>query len=233
MFDSTRYYFTPGVGSADTATIRDAAGNPVLHYRGFASIVGIVAALVLSIVLVAGLAATLFLFAEERSGAAVAAAILSLAFAALIAALIPRTRVTLYSEQDPALRIVQRSRFSFPSSTWAVRTPEGETLALLSKSMLTRLTTNRWWIAAPPEQRGSAYAVEESVGRAITRKLVGKFRRKFEADMHVVANGVLAARIVRRPDEKAEADYLEINAGTGLDRRVAIALATLVFGIEP
>ena len=215
------------------AEIRDADGNTALRYRSFASVVGIVGTLVLTIVLVTGIAASLFLFAEERVAAAFAAAILTVGFTAVIAMLIPRTRATLYRDDQPALRIVQRSRLSFPWTTWAVRTPEGDTLATLRKTAISRLGTNRWTISASADGHGVAYASEESVRRALTRKLLGKFRRKFEANMRVIHHGMPAAVIVRRPDERGEADYIEITAGSQIDPRVAIALATLVFGLEP
>jgi hypothetical protein len=232
-FTATRYRFTPGVRAGDIASITDGEGNPLLSYRSFASVVQIVAALVIAIVLITGFASAAFLMAEERAGAAAAAAVLSVVFATLIAALVPHTRVTLYQGSDPVLRILQKSRFSFPTTTWAVRTPEGDTLALLKKGALSRLATNRWKIIVPPGHHGSAYAVEESFGRALMRKLLGKFRRKFEANMRIIHNAVPAAVIVRRPDEKGNADYLEIAAGSSLDTRVSVALATLVFGAEP
>lgn len=233
MFTAVRYHFTPGVRAGDTASITDSNGAELLTYRSFASVVQIVAALVIAIVVITGLASAAFLVAEERPGAAGAAAVLSIVFAMLIAALVPHTRVTLYRGTDPALRIVQKSRFSFPTTTWAVRTPEGDTLALLRKGALSRLATNRWKIIVPPDHHGSAYAIEESFGRALVRKLLGKFRRRFEANMRIIHNAVPAAVIVRRPDEKGHVDYLEIAAGSSLDPRVSVALATLVFGAEP
>lgn len=233
MFTATRYYFSPGVRAGEIASIADASRQPLLTYRSFASVVGIVATLVISIVLLTGLSSALFLNAEERPGAAIAAAMLAFVFAIVIAALVPRTRVTLYSGNDPVLRIVQSSRFSFPSTSWAIRTPGGDTLADIRKGAFSRLGKNRWTISGPAGQRGRAYASEESFSRALLRKLLGKFRRKFEANIRLVHHGVPAAVIVRRPDDKGDVDYLELTAGSDLDPRVSVALATLVFGLEP
>lgn len=233
MFTATRYYFHPGVRAGEIASITDASRQPLLTYRSFASVVGIVATLVISIVLLTGLSSALFLNAEGRPGAALAAAMLAFVFAIVIAALVPRTRVTLYAGNDAVLRIVQSSRFAFPSTTWAVRTPGGDTLGHIRKGAFSRLATNRWIISGPADHRGRAYASEESFSRALVRKLLGKFRRRFEANMRLVHNGVPAAVIVRRPDQKGEVDYLELTAGSELDPRVTVALATLVFGLEP
>lgn len=213
----------------ETAHIRDADGNTLLTYRSFASIVGIVAALVAGIVIVAGVAAALFLFGEERAGAAIAALILALAFSGLIATLVPRTKVTLFDGTAPALTIAQRSRLSFPAADYIVVTPDGTAIGILRRSAVARLGRNRWIINSPPDQRGSAFAVEETFGRALIRKLFGKFNRRYEVDYRIVDHGIPAGEILRRTDH----DVLQLEASTALDKRVAVALATLIFGAEP
>ncbi len=191
------------------------------------------AALVAAIVMVTGIAAALFLIQEQRPGAGVASLLLSVMFSAFIAALVPRTRVTLYNGTSPALVIVQQSRFAFPRAKYVVQTSDGATIAHLRKSVLSRLGRNTWSIDAPPDQRGSGFAVEESLWRAIVRKFIGKFDRKREANVRLYYQGIASGLIVRRPDATGEADYLDLAANAALDRRVAVALATLVFGAEP
>lgn len=219
--------------AGDPSAIRDGDGHVLLSYRSFASIVGIVGALVAGIVLIAGAAATVFLLAEERRAAAAAAVILSLAFAAGIVALIPRTRVTLYDGSKPALTIVQHSRVPFPFTTYTVQDADGVALGLLRRSALSRLARNKWSISSPPDQQGVGYAIEESLSRALRRKVLGKFRRKYESNLHIIHQGMPAGEIVRRPDGRGEFDLLQLPADSTLDRRVAVALATLVFGSEP
>ncbi len=227
------YRFTSGVRAGETATIRDSDGNVLLTYRSFATVVGIVAALVAGIVIVAGIAATMFLAAEDRHGPAATAMILALAFALMIATLVPRTRVTLYDASKPALTIAQRSAFPFPSVTYAVKAADGKTLALLRRSALSRLGRNRWSVAAPPDQRGVAYAVEESLSRALLRKILGKFKREFESNFRLVNHDTPAGAIIRRPDRRGVYDLLEVSPKAAIDRRVLVALATLIFGSEP
>ncbi|HEX9161097.1 MAG TPA: hypothetical protein VF980_05250 [Thermoanaerobaculia bacterium] len=205
----------------------------MLTYRGFASVVGIVAALVAGIVIVAGVAAALFLVAERRGGAAATAFVLSFGFSAVIAALVPRMRVTLFDGERPLLTIVQQARAMFPTSSYAVQTPDGATIALLSRSTLSRLGRNMWSIDSPADQRGSAFAIEESLSRALVRKFAGKFDRKREANLRIYHQGVACGVIVRRPDATGECDYLDLAEKSTFDRRVAVALATLVFGAEP
>jgi hypothetical protein len=205
--------------------IRDDEGNALFTYRSFASVIGIVATLIASIVMVAGIAATFFLLTEQNVLTAIAALVLSTFFAMVIVALVPPVNVTLFNDSSPALTIAQKSRSSFPSATFAVVTADGASLGVLRKSIVSRLGRNRWEIA------GAGYAIEESLSRALLRKIAGKFNSRYEANMVVYAPREVA-RIVRRPDAHGDVDVLEVTADT-VDRRILVALATLVFGSEP
>lgn len=215
------------------AHIRDADGKVLLTYRSFATVIGIVATLVASIVLTAGLAAAIFLLVEKRPAAGAAAIMLALAFSAIISMLVPPIRVTLYDGTRPALSIRERNRFSFPFATFVVCSANGDPVAIVRRSFFARFGRNRWTVAIPPTQPRAAWATEESLRRAIVRKLAGKFSRSREANVRIFHQGTAAGVIVRRPDMSGETDYLDLTAGGGLDRRVAVALATLIFGLEP
>lgn len=220
--------------AGDTATIADSEGRPLLTYRSFATVVGVVAAFVAGIVLVAGLAATLLLMVQERPGAAASSLILTLAFATGIAALVPRIRVTLYdATSKPALKIVQQGHLLFAPARYSVRTPEGETLGVIRKGAFSRLLAHRWTITTAPPEKRVAHAAEESLARSLVRKVLGKFKRKYQTNIRIMQAGAQAGLIIRRPDDRGETDVLELQPGSALDRRVAVALATLVFGAEP
>ena len=211
--------------AGETVRIRDDEGNVLFTYRSFASVIGIVAALVASIVVVTGIAASFFLLAENNAATALVALVLSLFFALVIVALVPPVNVTLFNDSSPALTIAQKSRGSFPGTTFAVVTPEGTPIGVLRKSFFSQLGRNRWRI------EGGGYAVEESLSRALLRKLAGKFSNRFEANV-IIYTPYEAARIIRRPDAHGDVDVLEIT-GSGADPRMLVALATLVLGSEP
>jgi hypothetical protein len=222
-----------GMPAGETARIRDDEGNALYSYRSFASVIGIVASLVAAIVLVTGIAASVFLMWEKHQFTSITAFVLSIFFALLIVMLVPPISVTLFNDDKPAITISQRSRTSFPSATYAVVTPDGHTLALLRKSLLSRLGRNRWRIL-DIAGRQSGEAIEESFTRAVIRKLAGKFDRHFEANMSVRAGGREVAEIIRRVEkDPANVDVLEIRNEDLIERRVLIALATLVLGSEP
>lgn len=210
------------------ATIRTETGQVLLSYRSFASVIGIIAALVSGLVSVAGLAAVLFLFIENDPLRAMAALILTGVFAIFIAMLVPRVQVTLYDDGRPALTLSQRT--AFPTASYAVATPNGTTLADLRKTFFSRVGRNRWTIVQDGREIGEA--VEESFGRALLRKFLGKFNRRFETNLQIEHGGLAAGRILRRPDAEGRADVLELT-NDALDRRVAVALAVVVLGREP
>lgn len=226
-FSHTRYHFTTGLPAGEIATVRDANDQVLLSYRSFASVTGIIAALLSGIVALAGVAAVLFLINEQQLVRAGAAFALTLLFSFLIALLVPRVQVTLYDDGQPALTLSQRS--AFPSS-YAVSMPNGAHLADLRKSFLSRLGRNRWTITQ--EGRLIGEVAEETFGGALIRKFAGKFSRRFEENLRIDYGGLAAARIVRRPDPDGRMDFLEIT-NDALDRRIAVAAATLVLGREP
>lgn len=222
-FARTRYLFTTGLRAGEVANIRDDEGNVLLSYRSFATVVGIVAALVSGIVIVAGVAAVIFLASEGAPLRGAAALILTITFVFLISLLVPRINVTLYDEHHPALTLQQRA--VFPSASYVIAAPNGTTLAELRKTLFSRLGRNRWTISQ--EGRYLGEAIEEGFFRALVRKVLGKFSRSFETDIVVRYGGMDVARIHRR-----NGDVLEI-ASDVLDRRVAVALAMLILGREP
>ena len=222
------YQFMTGLRAGETAAIRDPGGKVLLTYRSFASIVPVVAALVCGLVVLAGVAGALFLIERESFLLSAVAFVLTVAFAAFIGLLVPRTNVTLYDDGAPALSISQRS--TFPSTTFVVSTPNGATLATLHKSFLARLGRNRWTITQ--ESRFLGDAMEESFGGAIVRKILGKFSRRFETNVQIQHGGLDVGTIVRRPNGDRPVDLLELSSDA-LDRRVPVALATLILGREP
>jgi hypothetical protein len=212
-------------------TIHSDAGEQLLTYRSFASIVGIVALTVSVIVAVTGIAAVLFLLFDGRPFPAAMAFLLSAAFTVVIAMLVPTTHVTLYEGSHPILHIAQQSNVSFPSVTYAVGTQEQRIIGRLRKSVWSRLGRNRWDILNASDDRPIGYAAEESLSRAIVRKFAGKFSPRYETNIRINYLGKGTGWIVRRPDGNGDVDVLDV-AGD-IDRRLAVALATLILGSEP
>lgn len=222
-FAQSEFRFTIGLHAGELAQVRSTNGETLLTYRAFATITGVIAAFLAGIVAVAGLAATLLLISDAAFLRAAIALVLTLTFSFVIALLAPRTNVTLYEEQQPALAINQRA--IFPSAVYLVSTPNGAQLAELRKSFLSRLGRNRWRIFHDGRLLGEAREI--SFFGAMLRKLLGKFSRSFETDVQITSGGLEVGRILRR-----QGDALIVTSDN-VDRRVLVALATLILGREP
>jgi hypothetical protein len=227
-FSHTELRYTTGLRAGEVATIRGASDEVLLTYRSFASIVGVIAALVAGIVAVAGLASVLFLYKQDAPVRALIALALTVAFSFLIAMLSPRVAVTLYDGPQPALTISQRGLF--PSAIYTVTAPNGAELGALRKPFLSRLGRNGWTILQNGRYAGEAR--EASLAGALVRKVLGKFSRAFETDVVITHGGIEAGRILRRANAAGRMDVLEMTSGA-LDRRLMVALATLILGREP
>jgi hypothetical protein len=231
--DRSRFQFMSGIPAGETAYVRGDDGNALLSYRSFASIVGVIAALMSSVVLVAGAAGVIFLMFEGRPLPAIAALMLSAAFSAMIIILIPATHVTIFEGAVPAITIAQQSSVNFPSVTYAIGTGDGKPVARIAKSFFSRFGRNRWELLDANDFLARGEAIEESLARALVRKVFGKFAPSYESNIRLTWNGEEAGWIIRRPGPDGHADVLELNPSTTLDRRTAVALAVLVLGSEP
>lgn len=232
-FDRSRFQFMSGIPAGETAYIRAEDGNALLSYRSFASVVGVIAALMSTVVLVAGLAGALFLLMDHRLLPGIAALMLSAAFAAMIVMLIPATQVTIFDAGAPAITIVQQPGINFPSVTYVVSLPDGKAIARISKSFFSRFGRNRWLLLSADDFSPRGKAVEESFGRALLRKALGKFAPAYQSNIRITWKDEEAGWIIRRPDALGHADRLDLAPASTLDRRVAVALAVLVLGSEP
>jgi uncharacterized integral membrane protein len=222
-----------GIPAGETAYIRGDDGSALMSYRSFASIVGVIAALMSAVVLVAGAAGVIFLLLEGRALPAIAALMLSAAFGAMIIMLIPATHVTIFEGAAPAITVAQQSSVSFPRVTYAVGNGDGKPVARIEKSFFSRFGRNRWELLDANDFLARGEAIEESLGRALVRKVFGKFAPSYQSNMRITWHGEEAGWIIRRPRADGHADLLELNPATMLDRRTAVALAVLVLGSEP
>jgi hypothetical protein len=228
-FSKPRYKFTSGVRAGEVVTIRDENGEPLMNYRSFASVVGVVGLVVSVIIGVTGAAAVLFLLFETRPIPAIMALLLTAAFAVVIAMLVPPVHVTIYNDTSPVLQISQEGNVAFPIAWYIVGSPDQRGIARLRKTAWSRIGRNRWDILR--DGRVIGWATEESLSRAMLRKLAGKFNRRYESNMRIRYLDRNVGWILRRPDETGEVDVLDV-AGD-CDRRILVALATLIFGSEP
>jgi hypothetical protein len=230
---SRRYTFPRLTRRGDVAAIVGDEGT-TLWYRSFVSVTALVATLISTLVFLCGLAAVLYLLFEGRFGAAFLSLLVTAGFGAVIPLLVPPTDVVLFTDATLTIRvleIVQVGRPLLPADRFSVRNADGHELGGIERSALSRLTRHRWLIF-DEDRRLRGVTIEESTARALIRKITGKFRPDLDSDLLLRIDDEAAGRLIRRAGgERVTLDLWRTNQG--LDERLVIAMAALVFGLEP
>jgi len=197
-------------------------------------VTSLVATLVTAFVSLCGLAAVLYLLFEGRFGAAFLSLLVTAGFGAVIPLLVPPTDVVFFTDATlttRVLEIVQVGRPLLPVDRFSVRSAEGNELGQVERSALSRLTRHRWLIF-DHDGRLRGVTIEESTARALIRKLTGKFRPDLDSDLLLRIDDEAAGRLIRRAGgERVTLDLWR--TGRSLDERLVVAMAALVFGLEP
>ena len=103
-FTRSRYLLDLSVPYGERSTIRDESGNPLFFYKRPVNLLGYLAAMVASMILVAGVAAAVVLALEDLHAASLLAMILTVLFALAVLLLVPPARLHLRRRIDAARR---------------------------------------------------------------------------------------------------------------------------------
>jgi hypothetical protein len=228
-----RYTFPRLTRRGEVATIVGDDGT-TLWYRSFVSVTSLVATLVTALVSLCGLAAVLYLLIDGRFGGAFLSLLVTTGFELIIPLLVPPTDAIFFTDKAltaRTLEIVQVGRPLLPVDRFSVRNAQGDELGQVERSALSRLTRHRWLIF-DHDGRLRAVTIEESTARALIRKLTGKFRPDLDSDLLLRIDDETAGRLIRRA--RGERVTLDLWRTRGnLDERLVVAMAALVFGLEP
>jgi hypothetical protein len=222
-------------GSAsDVGTICDDAEKALFYFRRQRNLVGLIAGLVAAMIFVAGAVVGTVLFIEGRGLPGATALVLTFAFVVLVLLLVPKRHAVVCNDAAltaAALFLWQESRLPVPALRFSLRTPDNQPIAIFAKSPLSNLGRRRWNIIDRYGAAQLGYAIEDSIARALIRKVVGRFFRALETNFRVAFGGRVLAVLERRG---AQCDVLNLAEDPTfvLDRRIAIGLAVLVDGIE-
>jgi hypothetical protein len=228
-----RYTFPRLTRHGDLAAITCDDGT-TLWYRSFVSITALVATLVTAFVSLCGMAAVIYLLIDGRFGAAILCLLVTTGFELIIPLLIPPVDVRFFSDRSlntRAMEVTQIGRPLLPSDRFSVKDGDGRELGRVERSALSRLTRHRWSIF-DDALRARGETIEESTGRALIRKITGRFRPDLDSDLVLTIDDRPAGRLVRR--DAGDRVLLDLSRRVeGLDERVLVAMAALVFGLEP
>lgn len=220
--------------ASDVGTISDEAEKVLFYFRRQRNLVGLIAGLVAAMIFVAGAVVGTVLFIDGRGLPGATALVLTLAFVVLVLLLVPKRHAVVCNDAAltaAALLLWQESRLPMPSLRFSLRTPDNQPIAIFAKSPLSNLGRRRWDIIDRYGAARLGYAIEDSMARALIRKVVGRFFRALETNFRVAFGGRVLAVLERRGKRCDVLDLAE-DPTFVLDRRVAIGLAVLVDGIE-
>jgi hypothetical protein len=194
------------------SSIRDAEGEPIGWFRRGGDLTVVIAMLVIAMITISGLAATAWLIYENRLFPAVLAAVITLGFAMIAVALIPRQSIAVTSDREGKqvlLWILQESRGRWPLARHSVHDESGETVAMLRR-------------------RGSRWRLFDALERPLA-EIRRRGRRRFD----VTAGLRLLASIAPSFDGRRQMVLdLQPDNERRLDRRTAVAAAIVVLIAE-
>jgi hypothetical protein len=230
-------FIVPDAAHGQLLSVLADDGAPLLWFHGFASVAGIVTWFALLSVVLASLAALIFLLSDGRFLSALLALALGAGFVAVLGRLLPRLEVPLFEEAELSRRlltIVQTSRLTFPAGSFVVRGHSGSEIGAIALRGWSRLGSHRWSVL-DPAGRELATATEESPIGALIAKFLGKFDSRFETNLCVRIGDREVGRVIRRPEGGMSRGTVDLPGDRALviDRRLAVALAVLVMGLEP
>lgn len=230
------YVVDTGPEAGGRATIRDEAERPLFYFRSpITPFVGCVAGFVSGVVIVTGLAVGVIMLVEGRLVYAIAAAAMAVLFSWMILLLAPRQHFVLFEDEGlekVVLRVIQRSRFSFPSLRYAVETADENTISILQRSAWDRIGRHRWKVLDRYGTGRIGFAIEDSLSRAVMRNVAGTFFGLLRTGFRIEVDGRQIGAIRRTPLRSRTLLDLSGDGRFSLDRRTGVALAMVIHALE-
>lgn len=213
-------------------TVKNGSDDPVLYFELPPRLVGWVGRLVAGMVAATGITASAILASQGRLAPLGTALLLTTVFVALIIFLIPPNEI--YLCRDPKLMQVdlvvrQRRRLPIAASEYETADERGVPLAWFRRKRWWMFGRRRWWIVRP-DAMVIGWAEEDSLPRAIARKVAGHAVRALRSNYRFVLDGKFVGRLERQNAESVV--DLAADADQRFDRRIAVPLSVLILAIE-
>jgi hypothetical protein len=216
--------------------VRDDAETPLFWIRRHVTLITFIANVLAGVVIISGLAGTLFLAREQNILPAVVATILTFFFSVIIVSLAPRRFLHVFLDEACDHKFVslwQESRFPFPRTRFSARSGNGTVFAVFEKLNINPFGRRRWWVRDEDGHARIGYAVEDSLVRALARKVFGNFLAVLRPD-YTMFVGVRRCGFIDRSAVGDGRILLDMNDDPGftMNRRTALALALLIGCVE-
>jgi pSer/pThr/pTyr-binding forkhead associated (FHA) protein len=235
-FRLSQYFLDVSAPYGERSVVRDTDLNALLYYRRPVNLAGFIAALVSALGFGGGLAVAALLAFTGDIVPSLLAFLLTIGFSVLILLLVPRQKhVYVYRDEgmsQAALMLWQETRFAFPILRFSLRGPDGNVIALFSRTYASTYGRHRWRIEHPSGGI-SGCGIENPRSAALLRKILGSFFGLIKTDFRILLGREEVGWIYRRQSgiERHLLD-LTLDPFFSLDRRVALGLAVLIDGLE-
>lgn len=216
----------------EPSAVRNGDQKPILYFYRPPRLIGWVGGLVAAMVGASGLTASVVLAMQGRPVPLAAVAGLTILFVFLILRLIPRKEIQFCSDEamhEVDLVLRQENKLPIPTSEYHAIDRSGHLLARFRKNHMTNLGRRRWWILNQ-ESLPIGWAEEDSLPRAMARKVAGNAVRALRSNYRLIVEGQFVGRIDRR--ERTGVLDLGRDEQQRVDRRVAIPLSVLILAID-
>jgi len=220
---------------AECSVVSDSRSVPMFYFRRPGLFATFLAGMIAVAMVAAGATTAAMFFMQGHDLPALVAVGLTIVFSCIAVTLVPPRNIELFRDEamtDLAMTIWQESSSPFPHLRYCARTDDGVTIAYFRKSFFGNAGRRRWWIL---DEHGETIgcAVEDSLVRALVRKLAGGFSSALTTDFLIQTSGKIVGTITRR----ALRFYRSVlslydSSPYGFDARVAVALAVLIESIE-
>lgn len=212
-------------------TVKNGSDDPILYFDLPPRLVGWVGRLVAWMVGVSGITAAVILATQGHVVPLAAALLLTAIFVALILFLIPPNEI--YLCRDPAMLqvdlVVRQRRVPITTNVYETADRSGAPLACFRKNRWSSLGRRRWWIVTPSSMI-IGWAEEDSLPRALARKVAGHAVRALRSNYRFVFEGEFVGRLERRDQENVV--DLAPDTERRFDRRIALPLSVLIVAVE-
>ncbi|HUP65556.1 MAG TPA: FHA domain-containing protein [Thermoanaerobaculia bacterium] len=214
-----------------TGVIENGEGKPLFYFLPPHRLAGWLGGLLAAMVAATGLCVAVVLALQQRPFSALAGALIAAAFSLGILAVTPRRELVFASDeqlQEVRILLRQQDRVPLTMTRYAALDPQGNPLAYYSKRWATHLGRRRWWIL-DEQSRPLGWAEEDSLSRAMARKVAGKSLKAFRSNYRLIFEGKLIGTIERR-----EENLLDLSKGAPpeKDRQILIPLSVLIVALE-
>lgn len=232
--DNTRLLIDDIDTDFDQTAIRNELDQPIAWFLSNRSAVAFLATFMATMLTISGLAVTLFLVYERAWLPAVTAILITICFALMVGAAVPRRVIPVWSDVSRSERLLtvrQERGVGLPSIRFLVEDSQGALLATLERNVIS--AGRRTWVIRDPESRQEMLrATETSLLKSYLGRVLGRSLRPLRA-RYILSSGHRHVGTLDCSDTRAGRVVLDrIDAQQTIDSRITVGAALAIANVD-